>query len=167
MATRDSQVYDALKGRKSRYRTQGEKPLLAAAFGNCSDHMSYLCGASLNLSGVDVQDEIEFADQVLAALKTWGDETGACTQALDHRLRLSRDLKTRTLALLQELDQDIETCELFLPFGLLLRQLTTSVQVLSSYRLSHLTMETLSHLSETWPWLMKSRVPKTPLNKTT
>lgn len=109
MEAQDFQAQYVLNDSKSRDRRIGESPVLAAAFGECSDRMSYLCVASLNLSEFDVHDEVEFASQLLASLKTWGDDTGAGTQALDHKLRLSRDLKTQTLGLLEGLARDIET----------------------------------------------------------
>ena len=115
MSQRESHVYDALKGCPEREVRHGEKAVLAVAFDDCCNQLAHLHNICNNIMENNRYVDADYAGEVLGFFTSWGEESGASAPELDHRLRLSSDLRVKTYQILAELHQDIKGCESHFP----------------------------------------------------
>ena len=88
-------------------RTQQSQALRAKApirahFEDCVQAFDRLCSA-INANMTASEEEIILVEDCYSRLRSWGQDSGASTRALDHGLRKSSELGAHTLNLLSDL----------------------------------------------------------------
>lgn len=96
-------IYRGPRGHK-KLRSLAEAAPVAAKFEDCHNCFNKLCVALRSRSPSAISTS---ADDNFAKFLTWGNDTGAATQSLDHTLRKSSELREMTLDLLKDLQSTI------------------------------------------------------------
>ena len=96
-------MYRALRGQKSSFLPQTAP--IAAKFEDCQQNFERLCIVSR--SGIRLIEPNVIEDSYGRFL-AWGRDCGAADRSVDHRLRKSSSLSTRTLELLKTLSAKLE-----------------------------------------------------------
>ncbi|KAF6820121.1 hypothetical protein CPLU01_12846 [Colletotrichum plurivorum] len=93
-----SGVYAVMRRSKDRkVAAHGEMAVIAAKFDECCDGMHRFLDFSKNLKQNRPEIDLDFAEQLYASLRAWGQNIGASSQALDRRLRFNAALRIETL----------------------------------------------------------------------
>lgn len=101
---RGSEIYHN-KDSNSRRKQQSQIAPIAAEFEDCQNCFSRLHDA---LKEHPSLFDLDLAEENLAKFLTWGNDTGAKSQSLDHSLRKSSILQKKTLELLTILHSTLE-----------------------------------------------------------